>query len=80
MRHALSLLALTFAVQMAAACDAQQMEKRSLNLYEAAAFAAQRPRLGEFAPDLEMNDLNGKSVKLSDFTGKTVVFIKAGYT
>jgi peroxiredoxin len=58
----------------------QQMEKRSLSLYDAATFAKENPIVGSTAPDLQMTDLDGKPVRLSSFSGKTIVLTKAGYT
>lgn len=61
-------------------CHGMQMEKRVLNLYDAGGFEAQAPQLGSVAPELELTDLNGDKLLLSDYRGKTVVLIKAGYT
>ncbi|MEQ1905071.1 MAG: hypothetical protein ABL888_12860 [Pirellulaceae bacterium] len=60
--------------------QAPQMEKRPMSLYDASTFAAEYPRIGSTAPDLEMYDLDERLVKLSSFSGKTVVLTKAGYT
>jgi hypothetical protein len=63
----------------ATSCFAQ-MEKREANLYDASKFATAYPPIGSQAPELELTDLDGKPVRLSDFRGKTVVLIKGGYT
>jgi hypothetical protein len=65
---------------VSAVAQSPQMEKRPLKNYDPAFFAASKPAVGTDAPDLEMHDLNGNVVRLSSFSGKTVIFTKAGYT
>lgn len=62
------------------ASAAAQMEKRAAELYDAEAFAAAEPRVGAVAPDMVLRGLDGREVALSDYRGKTVVVVKAGYT
>lgn len=58
----------------------QQMEMRQAELFDAEKFARTQPAVGESAPALELQTLDGRTVKLSDYCGKTTVLIKAGYT
>ena len=58
----------------------QQMEMRNAEEFGAAQFALSKPAVGEKAPALELQTLDGDTVKLSSYRGKTVVVIKAGYT
>ncbi len=57
-----------------------QMEKRRESLYDAAQFLVAAPAIGTIAPDVQLLDLAGNPVPLSDFRGKTLILIKAGYT
>lgn len=57
-----------------------QMEKRRESLYDAAQFLVAAPAVGTMSPDVELLDLEGNKVPLSDFRGKTLVLIKGGYT
>jgi len=59
---------------------AQQMEVRQAEEYDVEQFAKSKPAVGTEVPALELQSLAGKSVKLSDYLGKTIVVIKAGYT
>jgi hypothetical protein len=84
MSDSFKMAALAFVAQLAlgAECLAWQwqMEKRLANLYEPGVFEEQFPAVGSVAPDLEMTDLAGNTVGLSDYSGKTVILVKAGYT
>lgn len=36
---------------------------------------AEAPRIGSFAPDFKLKDLNGRTVRLADFRGKNPIFL-----
>lgn len=63
-----------------ASLAAAQMEKRDLERYERAQFRAEAPAVDSLAPDLVLTDLDGKLHALSQWRGRIVVVIKAGYT
>ncbi len=74
------LIAFSLAISQLSASPIQQMEIRKSEEYDAEQFAKSKPAVGEKAPELELQTLDGKSVKLSDYQGKNIVVIKAGYT
>jgi len=57
-----------------------QMEIRESEQFDPIAFAESKPAVGEMAPDLQLQTLDGKTVSLSSFRGKNIVVVKAGYT
>lgn len=57
-----------------------QMEKRNDMLYDRAAFLLAEPALGTMAPDLCLQDLDGRLWSLEQMRGRTVVLIKGGFT
>lgn len=57
-----------------------QMEKREDELYRLKRFENSFPKVGQVAPELAVRSLSGERVRLSEYQGKTVVLIKAGYT
>lgn len=74
------LCCLTFCCTTSTLLAAPQMELREHHRYDAEKFNAMKPAVGEFAPNIELKSLNGETVSLDSFTGKTIVVIKAGYT
>ncbi|MEM7457639.1 MAG: redoxin domain-containing protein [Planctomycetota bacterium] len=58
----------------------QQMEKRDSEEFDAEQFYTSRPTVGDAAPDMELRTLDGETVSLSDYRGRNIVVIKAGYT
>ena len=58
----------------------QQMEKRESEEYDIEQFANSKPAVGDAAPDMELRTLDGDAVSLSDYRGRNIVVIKAGYT
>jgi hypothetical protein len=68
-----------FAATLAALAPAQ-MEKRDRELYDRDRFLAADPAAGTLAPDLVLTDLDGRQHELSDWRGRVVVLIKAGFT
>ena len=73
-------MAMLVACLLSTSGTGQQMEMRDAEEFGAAQFALSKPAVGEKAPDLELQTLDGETVKLSAYQGKTVVVIKAGYT
>ena len=73
-------MAMLVACLLSASGSGQQMEMRNAEEFGAAQFALSKPAVGEKAPALELQTLDGETVKLSAYRGKTVVVIKAGYT
>jgi hypothetical protein len=59
---------------------ANQMDKRSDDLYDERAFEAARPAVGSPSPDLALADLEGCPRSLSLWFGRTVVLVKGSYT
>jgi len=57
-----------------------QMEIRKSEEFDPVAFAKSKPAVGELAPDLQLQTLDGEAVSLSSFRGKNIVVVKAGYT
>ncbi len=57
-----------------------QMEKREDELYRLNMFMVSYPAVGQMAPDLEIKNMEGETVSLSDYRGKNLVLIKGGYT
>lgn len=57
-----------------------QMEKRDDSLFDRANFRAAAPAVGSPAPDLVLTDLDGRPCALSQWRGRIVVVIKAGFT
>ena len=57
-----------------------QMEIRKSEEFDPIAFAESKPAVGEMAPDLQLQTLDGETVSLSSFRGKNIVIVKAGYT
>ena len=76
----MGLLAIACLFWATAETQSQQMEMRQAELFDAKKFARTQPAVGESAPALELQTLDGRTVKLSDYRGKTTVLIKAGYT
>lgn len=76
----LACIALLVGFTHISASPMQQMEIRKSEEYNAEQFAKSKPAVGEKAPELELQTLDGEPVKLSDYLGKNVVVIKAGYT
>ena len=74
-----TLVPLLLAAALGAAATAQ-MEKRDGELYDRQRFLAAAPAVGTAAPDLVLTDLEGKRHALSDYRGRVVVLIKAGFT
>ncbi len=57
-----------------------QMEKRTEDLYDPAAFRGAAPAVGTVAADFVVADLEGRPVALSSFRGRTLILVKGGYT
>jgi hypothetical protein len=57
-----------------------QMEKRDRELYDRERFLAEAPAVGTLAPELALTDLDGRPHRLSEYRGRVVVLIKAGFT
>lgn len=69
-----------FAALLLASAAPAQMEKRRDDLYDRAQFLAAAPVVDSLAPDLVLTDLDGKLHALSQWRGRVVVVIKAGFT
>ncbi|MBL8756127.1 MAG: hypothetical protein JNK15_22730 [Planctomycetes bacterium] len=78
MNPTLRFLPLCFA--LAAAALPAQMEKRDDALFERQRFLQAEPAVGTMAPDLVLIDLDGRPHALSQWRGRIVVVIKAGFT
>lgn len=57
-----------------------QMEKRSAEHYLTDEFLEAFPAVGSELPEMTLQTLEGREVKLSSHTGKTLVLVKSGYT
>ena len=57
-----------------------QMGLRENELFAPRNFSKAGPAIGSPAPDLDLTDLDGKSVSLKSYRGKVVVLVKGGYT
>jgi hypothetical protein len=57
-----------------------QMEMRVGALYDRGQFRNAEPAVGRWAPDLVLTDLDGKPHALTQWTGRLVVVVKAGFT
>ena len=68
------------AVLLSTSFVAAQMEKRDLELYARQVFRAEAPAVDSLAPDLVLTDLDGRLHALSQWRGRVVVVIKAGFT
>ena len=75
-----TLLLCFIAIPMLAKGTFAQMEKRENALYRQWRFEKSFPKVGQTAPQMEVRDLHGKTIHLSNYRGKTIVLIKAGYT
>lgn len=73
-------LVVSFAMALLDAGVAAQMEMRTGALYDRDRFRMAEPAVGTMAPDLVLTDLDGKPHALSQWTGRIVVVIKAGFT
>jgi len=74
------VIAILLVTATSASAVAQQMELRENEQYNAEKFAKSKPAVGEHAPDLELKTLDGKTVSLDSYRGKSLVVIKSGYT
>lgn len=70
----------SFAALLLASPIVAQMEKRRDELYDRAQFLAAAPAVNSLAPDLVLTDLDGRLHALSQWRGRVVVVIKAGFT
>ncbi len=68
---------ITFGV---AAMSTAQMGLRENELFAPRKFANAGPAIGSPAPELDLKNLDGKSVTLKSYRGKVVVLVKGGYT
>lgn len=73
-------VAILFVSATTASAATQQMELRENEQYNAEKFAKSKPAVGENAPNLELQTLDGKTVSLDSYRGKNIVVIKSGYT
>lgn len=78
MRPTLRCLPLHLA--LAGAALPAQMEKRDDAFYDRQRFLKAEPAVGTMAPDLVLTDLDGRPQALSQWRGRIVVVIKAGFT
>jgi hypothetical protein len=76
----MNCFAAPIAVLWSASLLAAQMEKRDLELYARQVFRAEAPAVDSLAPDLVLTDLEGRLHALSQWRGRVVVVIKAGFT
>ena len=74
---ALGVFLITF---VTATTSTAQMGLRENDLFAPRKFAKAGPVIGSPAPELDLKNLDGKSVTLKSYRGKVVVLVKGGYT